>query len=514
MRPEIDSLPSSEYGLWTAGIGEHFFKRGLGSAATYLAFDEAAADQVGRSFGCVASDFVAAVAAVIDIDADNPFFDAELHECEEEFPCLGILAAQVYVATGMGSFANSDPSAYWTPFRELFTNGRVFRQKALERLEQLWTEARDFYESRSRGRLAIQSDPLNTPHKGWRYVNLPLWQALLRESDRTQIRQWLRDRRNPASDSTKLLRDLVADADHFNRKLAQTLHDASRNATLAAALEELLAELAATVPAHGTPNARRSPGRLRLVGRPALSCFLQRRATIDDWVDATAALETQEIREGITDELSGATWRGDDRILFVDGGPFVGYVTSQRGAVPPGITVTLLFAEDDQAVAEHVNTADSRPAELDERLDGLRAVQVSALAVDESLLALFDCRLASDRPVWLEGGLCYRGRYLLTNPPRVHVASTSSAMLNSSAQQIGADGCMILPTPLVPGHYEISVGQTTLHFDLDDGSALADSTEGEEICIALSRTGIMTTTRVDSLPTKAYLVGAYLGSAP
>lgn len=511
----VDSEPATSvtYGEWTRAIGEHFFRDGLGASTTYLAFDEAAAVQIGRSFGLGAADFIGAVAEVIDVDADSPFFDAALHECGDDFPYLGILAAQVYVATGMGSFANLDPSAYWRPFQQLFTRGQTLRHKALEQLDQFWTDAREFYEARGRGSLAVQNDPRNVPHVGWRHINLPLWQALLRECDRTQIRQWLRDRSSKTV-AAKALHDLVDDADHFNRKLAQTLRDTTRNAALFAALEVLIAELLAEIGDNADPRMRRTPGRLRLVGRGNLTCALQRRSGGDEWVDAATLLETEDVLQGVMDELSGATWRGDDRVLFIDAGPFVGFV-SLRGPVPAGAAVTLLFVAQDSAVAKQLDSVQWQPVVLDSRLDGFVAARLEVTADDESLLAPFGCRLASDRPIRLDGGLRYRGRYLGSSPPHIRIAVPSNVVrLNDEVLLIGPEGYYKLPTPLPHGRYEVSAANETLRFDVDDGVMLDDSPDGEEICIALSRSGVMQTSRVDSVQTSTYLVGAYLGSVP
>lgn len=508
-----DPASSVDYGIWTQAIGIHFFRPGLNRAPTYLAFDEAAATQIGRGFGEGAENFVSVTAAVIDVDSDDPFYDAALHETGDEFPFLGILAAQVYVATGMGSFADLDPSAYWSPFYARFTKGRAFQPKALERLDQLWPAARAFYEARSRGRLAIQSDPVNTPHRGWRHINLPLWQALLRESDRSQIRHWLRDHPSAGPDVAKLLGHLAGDAEHFNRKLAQTLRDASRSDSLAAALETLLDELVSSAASDISPRIRRSPGRLRLVGRDALSCFLQRHGMSGEWDDAVGPLETRDLREGAMEHNSGAAWPGDERILFLDAGPFVGYV-SHRGVVAPNTAVALLYSAEDESVESHLVSLGRQVLALDERLRGFRAVHLAS-AADAELLSFFSCSLAGDQAISLEGGLRYRGRYLGTNPPRIHLNPASTVVkINGVVQKVDSDGYVAMTTPMAPGRYEVTAAAETLHFHIDDGTTLHDSSEGEEICIALSRSGIMRTARIDSLPTQHYLVGAYLGSAP
>jgi hypothetical protein len=505
---------SVTYSDWTRAIGKHFFRNQLGDAVIYLAFDEAAAVQIGRSFELGAADFIAAVASVINVDdADNPFFYAGLTQCGDEFPYLGIMAAQVYVATAMGSFANLEASAYWSPFQQLFTGGQALPIKALEKIDEFWTDARDFYQNRHRGRLAVQNDPRNVPHVGWRHINLPLWQALLRECDRTQIRQWLRDRRTEIG-AAEALRELVDDAEHFNRKLAQTLHDTIRNAALAAALEVLIAELLAGLGHGANSQTRTMPGRLRLVGRSNLACALQRRGASDEWVDAVSSLETEDVRQGLRDELSGTTWRGDDRILFVDAGQFVGF-TSTRGAIAPGATVTLIFVADDASVVKHLESARWKSLNLDPRLEGLVAARLDITEDDEPLLAQFGCRLPSDRAIGLEGGLKYLGRYLGSRPPRVRVAVASNPVrLNEKVLPVGADGYCDLPTPLAPGRYKVEAANDALHFDVEDGASLDDSPDGDEICVALSRYGLMQTSRVDSLPTSEFLVGAYLGFAP
>lgn len=74
----------------------------------------------------------------------------------ENFELLGLLAAQVYVATKMGSYASIEVAAYWRLFRELFTKGQPLRQASLDRIDRAWYEARDFYAGCGRGVLVLQ----------------------------------------------------------------------------------------------------------------------------------------------------------------------------------------------------------------------------------------------------------------------------------------------------------------------------------------------------------------------
>lgn len=500
-----------DFATWTTAIGEHYFRSGAGAEAVYLSFDESVATQIGRVFGGSAQDFEVAVTSVIDPDDVNPFRRADIL-WNDHIGILGILAAQVLAATWMGSFTAEAATAYWRPFQRAFAHDRVLKNPALDIMDSFWARTRDHYEALGRGRLSIQSDPRNVPLAGKRHINLPLFQALLREVDRAQIRSWLRDYpeeiKLPAS---TVFRHLFESPQTFNKKLTQTLCDAVANKVLGLALETQLSELMATLTDRDDELPRqRAGGRLRLVGLGELECILQRHNG-QRWVDAGLPLDDDAIRQGCEDEASGARWRGDDRVLFVDAGN-EGYL-SHHGVVNSGATVIAIFDKDDTdavAALADVTTADeplSRPVER------YVARRFSVSEDDSDLLDLFSCRLATTSALRLEGGLSVRRVWLSASPPRIMLAPGISRV-TVNGRIAGADnyGNVTLRPPLSPGRYIVEAGGEQITFDVEDGRSLYDSPDGEEIVYSLAPA--METCHVDKLTANRYLVGAYLGVKP
>jgi hypothetical protein len=510
---EAQAPPSpADYFTWTAGIGEHYFQSGAGSGAVYLAFDESVATQVGRAFGASVEDFEAAVSSVIEPDEDDPFLRAGFVR-NDHIGVLGIVAAQVLAATRMGSFTSDAATAYWKPFQRAFTGDRVFKKPyALEILDSFWGRVRDHYEALGRGRLSIQSDPRNVPLVGKRHINLPLFQALLRDVDRAQIRSWLLDYPEEMKLSPSIvLRHLINNDLVFNKKLAQTLRDAAANKVLAAALEMQLAELMSTfaLGTDGVPR-RRAAGRLRLVGLGALDCVLQRHNG-QRWVDVPGSLDDDGIRHGVDDDASGARWRGDDRILFVDAGND-GHV-SHHGAVDHGISVIVLFDKDDDELVQATTEARALDIPLARPIERFTARRFDISEDDAALLDIFSCRLATTRMLRLEGGLSDRRIWLSSCPPRIVTApGVSHVSVNGKLIAVGNNGQVILRPPIIAGRYVVEAAGDTITFEIQDGSALYDSQDGEEIVYALSPA--LETCNVEKLTASRYLVGAYLGAKP
>ena len=510
-KSHIEAEPGS-YGWWTQAIGERFFRSGLEMSRVYLTCDDATITQIGRPLEAGPANFIGSLAGLIQVDDDNPFLDLAIKGGPDHFPYLGLLAAQVYVATRMGSFAGIDAAAYWDPFYKLFTKGRPFRAASLDRLDRLWLEARDFYKSKNCGLLAIQDDPKNVPYIGHRHINLPLFQALLREVDRTQIRAWLHDHSQGTGISpTQLARNLIESAPNFNKKLAHTLSDAAKTPALFVALCTLVADLAIISLPNEDFVARRTISRLRLVGLRSLSCALQTKYRSDDWIDVVTLLSDSDIRNGIRDQISGASWRGDERVAFVNGGSFVGFV-SHRGSLAIDSDVILLYGSSDEEVERAVTAVETCPVALGSDLATFKAVRLEVSEADQTLLALFDCSSSADSSIRLDGGLKYEKTYLGSCPPDIHIAARTSVTVNGKHASIGHDGFAYLPRPLLAGRYVISAGNDVVTFDVVDDHQLQDSSDGEDIVYEMNRKmGIMRTARIDAVTTPKYLVGGFVG---
>jgi hypothetical protein len=502
---------AADFFTWSTAIGEHYFPCGAGAEAVYLAFDDSAVTQVGRAFGGSVQDFERAVSGVIDAEDDDPFRRADVVR-NGHIGVVGILAAQVLAATQMGSFTADAATAYWRPFQRAFTGDQVLKNPALEILDSFWGRVRDYYEALGRGRLAIQSDPRNVPLAGKRHINLPLFQALLREVDRAQIRSWLRDYPDETKGAAStVLRHLINNGSAFNKKLAQTLRDAGANKVLAIALQTQLAELMATlsIGADGVPR-QRTAGRIRLVGLGPLDCFLQRHNG-HRWVDVGAALDDDAVRHGVEDDASGTRWRGDDRVLFVDTGSD-GHV-SHHGVVNPGISVIALFDKADEDALRCMTDVRAVDVPLARPIERFAARRFDLTEDDGELLDIFSCRLATTRALRLEGGLSDRRVWLSCSPPRIVTApGISRISVNGKIVTVSEGGQVIMRPPLSAGRYVVEAVGESISFEIENASALYDSQEGDEIVYSLAPA--LETCHVEKLTASSYLVGAYLGGKP
>jgi hypothetical protein len=280
---------------------------------------------------------------------------------------------------------------------------------------------------------------------------------------------------------------------------------------LGAALETQLAELMVTftVATDGVPH-QRVAGRIRLVGLGPLDCVLQ-RYNGQRWVDVPGSLDDDGIRHGVEDEASGARWRGDDRILFVDAGND-GHV-SHHGAVNPGISVIVLFDKGDEEVVQATTDLRTVDVPLARPIERFMARRFDITEDDAAVLDIFSCRLATTRALRLEGGLSYQRIWLSASPPRIVTApGVTRVSVNGKFIAVGDDGQVILRPPLIAGRYVVEASNERISFEIEDGALLYDSPDGEEIVYVLAPA--FETCHVENLNASRYLVGAYLGAKP
>jgi hypothetical protein len=329
------------------------------------------------------------------------------------------------------------------------------------------------------------------------------------------LRSWFREYPEERNlHSSILLAHLINNAAAFNKKLAQTLHDAGVDRALASTLESLVAEIIAT----STFNAegRRVPsttGRLRLVGLHALDCMLQRREGQGRWIDVSdEPLNDEAVRNGYEDGTSGTRWRGDDRLLFVEGASSEGFV-GYHGAVNLGVNVIVLYDKDVKDVASigrRLHDATAREVLLGPSLQCFRAYRFTVTENDDDLLKLFSCEPFSARFIRLEGGLSDGRVWLSASPPKIIVASSiTHVYVNGKSHAVDDNREVTFCTPLPSGRYVVTVEDEQVTFDVEDGEALPDSTDGEEIVYELN--SALKTCRINRCLSDSYLVGAYIG---
>lgn len=502
--------PRTDFFAWTAAIGDHYFRDGAGTAPVYLSFDDNIAAQIGRGLGASVDDFKAAVSSVIEPEDEHPFRNADIIR-DGNMGILGIVAAQVLAATWMGSFTADAATAYWRPFQRAFARGRELKSVARDELDSFWARTREHYAGLGRGILAIQRDPHNVPLAGKRHINFPLFQALLREVDRAQIRLWLRDYPEEAQFPTStLLHHLRESAALFNKTLAQTLKDTAAHAVLATALETQLAELLRTLKTSNEESKQRRVGsRLRMVGLSSYEIWLQRSAG-HGWIDVGSMLTDNEIRDGFDDDSSSARWSGDNRILFIDSGN--DGAISHRGAVAPGARLFAVYRVDDHEAERALTAVRNESAPLSRPVEQYIARRFDVTEDDASLLQLFSCHLATTRAIHLEGGLSDRRVWLSARPPHVLAAPGVTQVLVNGCPTAVREGRVRLASKLPAGRYVIEVAGERITFDIEDGAELYDSSDGDEIVYSLSRA--METCSIERLTSKTYLVGAYIGVKP
>jgi hypothetical protein len=506
--------PSShDYYSWTRAIGEYYFRPEFDQKPIRIAFDDDVAEQIGRSIGADVASFIAAVGAVANNYISDVFRSANKPELTvPHYPYLGVLGAQVLTASRMGMNKDIDSTSFWGPFETMFVGGETLRASTRERFDVYWRNAQIHYAKLNLGRLTIQDDPSNVPLRGKVHINFPLWQVMLREADRAQLRAWLQTRRaDDLKAPAALLAALLQGADGFNKTLRTTLQEAARDASVASALAPMFEEIRADVQAFtGRAQSRREKGRLRLVGRRSLQCFLQQRDESGRWFDVSAALDAKAVVYGTIDEITQTWWRGDDCIAFIDAG--IEAFVAHRGDIAQAASVWLLFSDDDHRVAELLRDAPHTPIDLDQRLQGLRCVKISVVPErDDSILTLFGCSCLGERLLSITGGLVFRGKYLSTCLPRIRVRRPNIPIsMDGQPTTVAADGWVDIRAAGGGGVHVVSAGRETIEFTVLNTTDLGDS-EAEPIYgIAVGTKGVMHTTSLETFgpPATGMLVGA------
>jgi len=502
-----------DYYSWTRAIGEYYFRPEFDGKVLRIAFDDDVALQIGRSIGADVTSFESAVANIANPHVSEVFRTANKGDrTAPHYPFLGVLAAQVLTASRMGVHKDVDATSFWGPFEKLFAGGEVLRASSRERFGEYWRGAQRHYREHSLGLLMLQDDPANVPLRGKVNINFPLWQVMLREADRAQLRTWFQTQRTGDYQSpAALLSALLRSADGFNKTLRTTLQEASRDASLSHALAPMFDEIRSDVLAFtGRAQSRREKGRLRLVGLRTLQCFLQQRDESGRWFDVSTALETNDVVYGIIDDVTQTWWRGDDRVAFIDGGidAFVAY----RGDVSPGSVLFLLCSDDDSRVVAALTKAAATLVAIDARLRRMHCMRISvAPERDDDLLAFFGCTCLGERLLSLTGGLAVRNQYLSTCLPRIRTTRPDVPVLvDGHLARVSPDGLVDISLAASTDAHVVSTAKESIEFNVLAASGLADSDQEPTYGIALGPAGVMRTTSMEQFETPAVgmLVGA------
>jgi hypothetical protein len=232
------------------------------------------------------------------------------------------------------------------------------------------------------------------------------------------------------------------------------------------------------------------------------------------WTDVTAPLSTDEIRQGVVDEITGTSWGGDDRLAFYDAGVLEGFV-GRRGGLPEDSRVILLFSKDDAEVRSAALPDRWREAVLDSTLDGMTALRgVPDPQEDATLLELFDVRVEHGRAISFDGGLKYEGVYLKSALPMIRVeGSATHVMVDDMQRRVLPDGRILFDVPLDSGLHIIKCGDEIRRFYVADGEGLPDSADCDSIGVILERKHAFRTSNVELIRSSPYMVGGYLAES-
>ncbi len=389
-------------------------------------------------------------------------------------------------------------------------NNAPLSQAAIDQLDSFWRAAAEYYSAGNLGRLVLQNDVLNVPLRGFRHVNLPLWQVLLRETDRGQLRGWcaLNADRLPTG-GLELLHAFADNAPLFNRTVAEKLRLALSQPAVCSALLPLLEEIRNEISAEPSlEGSRRLRGRLRLTGRQA-RCYLQRRDHFGRWTDVSGSLMVDEIMTGIDQGTYGVSWDGGERTLFVASGRDVG---STRGMIPHNACVVLLASRDDVALPTGEGWV---PVALDPTLDGLQAVRGDVDAMrDSSLIERFGCSFRRPGLIQLVGGLRSDKGYLWGAQPRIWVAAEPTLLtFNGAATSVDVGGFVRVRPDLPTGCYTVRADNDVVAFSLVNADELQDSDDAEEIGLELGRNVMRSLSLTRENAPRKMLIGAQLWSS-
>jgi hypothetical protein len=526
----LDSRESAvaPYDVWNDAIFHHFFGQHKAERDIRLAFDDTVAASIGSILDATTGDFIETVADLLNYRLPDPFGRfRELGARDRQVPStVGLLAAQVLVASRMQSDSQFSAQAFWPRFNKLLLRIDDRNQaKGCAALDQFWRDLERFLNIENGGRLGVlrlPEDATKAPLRGWSHVNYPLSQCLVREVDKRDLAEFLLENSEARECSkSRLVAVLERSSYAFGKSFGSTLKHAVQNPAFAQELAEVLVEIRDHVANFSAPvngsvaGRRRARSRLKLgQSRGQYVLFLQQM--LDDWEDVER-LDADQWENGVSDDRGESLWNGADYTVFVEGPD--GFVTSNE-RVQDGDRLRLLLP-----VALRAHFADdlTRSAADEVVLDGiLESLCFYQFAVSEerdaSLLQKLGLKAGASIAIRLEGGLDIgHSRFVQGSAPRIRIENAvgSRVTINRVICELNdRDYVRNDRTPKNAGEYEVAVNDVRLRYSIVNLTEAPDSADGGYVGYVLSaKDGVLTTCdfslkAVESTPDSTILIGA------
>ncbi len=517
------------YLRWNDGIFAHFFNAQKTGQGVRLTFDDTNLDIVAMELGLQAPTFMRSVGSLLRVSSSDPFVKFEdLRARERETPAaVGLLAAQVFVASNMRADDKASGANFWLRFNEMLLHSESRQPPdGYERLRRYWRDLVTQLNVRNGGRLGIlrvPENPAEAPLQGRVHINYPLSQCMVRETDRQELARFFATSARAQECSVKNLVDVVADSQYaFSKAFSDVLRQAEQGGGFRDELNETLAEIRASAApavgeAGGGPPHRRAKARLKMrKDRGENVIVLQRLA--GDWQDVLL-LSADEWRNGVSgDDDSVVSWNGASLSVFVDSDD--GFVTSTR--MPEGTArIRVLYEDAVYKPSAAISALGLSDVELGDELHPLSCFQIALSSeVDRSVLEEIGLKEApAKNQIRLAGGLSLgRRRFVYGAGPCIVVEGSEVAELTIDGNTVCVPTNGILEpeeTPSDPCVHSVSGYGQQLTYEIVDLSGADDSNESGTIGFAISvRPPILRSIDLsqayENVPGVKHLVGAEL----
>ena len=482
-----------DYDAWNAAIFAHFFGPSKNAADVRLTFDDAAAGQVAEKLDTTVENFIACVRELVRPYLRDVFLKfRELSSRPSPFPStLGLLAAQVLVASRMASDSDFTAGAFWPRFNALFL-GRADTGNpgGYGYLRASWLEAGRFFNEEMEGSLGYLRLPIDEnagPLVNRNHINYPLSQCLVREADRRDLAEFFLENVHASECTASELLSVISDSIYaFGKSFASMIEQARLNPAFTSELTRTILEVRTQVrksaPGADAKSTRRSRTRLKIWQRRG-SFVLSLQEKLDDW-HLVAELDADEWRDGVSDDRGDSLWPGAELTAFIETAD--GFVTSRSrvGADVPRVRIL----SDPNATPEVKKTLDNanrdfKGIDITNGLDGLDCLQFNVKPEqDEALLERFGLRSGQSARIKLEGGLTIGDRrYVAGAAPRIIIEGSVAGAITLNKTPLIALEDGTLPHPTDPGEYTIEAAGKHLTYSIVDCSGRIDSSDGCEV---------------------------------
>jgi hypothetical protein len=518
----------ASYDVWNDAIFHHFFGPHKAERDIRLAFDDAVAALIGSALDASTDDFIETVADLLNYRLPDPFGRfRDLAVRDREVPStVGLLAAQVLVASRMQSDSQFSAQAFWPRFNKMLLRIDDRNQaKGCVALDQFWRDLERFLNVENAGRLGVlrlPEDATKAPLRGWSHVNYPLSQCLVREVDKRDLAEFfLENQEARECPKSRLVAVLERSYYAFGKSFGTTLKHAAQNPAFAQELAEVLVEIREHVAQFSAPAGGGAAGRRRARSRLKLGqsrgeyvLFLQQM--LDDWQDIER-LDADQWENGVSDDRGESLWNGAEYSVFVEGAD--GFVTSNE-RIQDGDRLRLVIPVSQSAqFADDLESTFANEVTLDGALQGLCFYQFSVSETrDAALLNRLGLKTGAALTIRLEGGLDIgHSRFVCGSSPRIKIenAAGSRITINRVVCELNDhDYVRSDRTPTDAGEYEVVVNDVHLRYWIVDLSEALDSADSGYVGYVLSaKDGVLTTCdfslkAVECTPDSTILIGA------